>query len=193
MSPVSSYASISHQPWPDFLPPSLAALSDPRPHPNLGALPPSRRPASNRGHATMQDELDELDQEEDDFYNRMMDIRQYGYSWLVPLGRQHTHDDDAESVFDTSALAGDGNATFDSLGQPIPAFDAGADGGGGAPGGAGGEAQDEAPVRDLDAEIEDADAETGSESEGEGSEVGGGRGRAGGGGVETEGEESMQT
>ncbi|BGP13988.1 hypothetical protein JCM10213_005574 [Rhodosporidiobolus nylandii] len=155
------YASTSTQPWPTFLPPVLKALSDPRPHPDPSSLPASRRYKGK--HATLQDEIDELEQEEDDYWNGTAEVRHYGYSWLVPLGRQHTHDEDAESAF-TASPRHDPNSTFDSaLGAQI------------LPPGAGGGAHeqqqpaDEAPVRDLDADIEDADT---SGSSGGGSEVG---------------------
>ncbi|GAA5890394.1 hypothetical protein JCM6882_008822 [Rhodosporidiobolus microsporus] len=196
---MSAYASTSRAAYPPFFPPSLSALSDPRPHPNPSSLPPSRRPWGK--HATLQDELDDLEAEEDEFYNHMMDVRQYGYSWLVPLGRQNTHDEDAEDAFHPHGLPsspGAGNDTFDSAtgaaggveGQPPPA------GGGGN----NGPAVEEPPVIDLDADIEDADASaessvdgTGSEAGESASERGGGEGRGTtGGGGDGGGEESMQ-
>ncbi|GAA5833333.1 hypothetical protein JCM11251_005207 [Rhodosporidiobolus azoricus] len=210
---MSSYASTSAAPWPAFLPPSLRALSDPRSHPNPSALPASRRPWTTKpAHKTLQDELDELEADEDDFYNQMMDVRQYGYSWLVPLGRQNTHNEDAEDAFHPHALpsspAGDdANASFDSAtGAPFTAGQ-GQGHGSGQGGTTGGDVPPEAPVRDLDAEIEDADASSEEDEEEDGSEEGsapsergvetvaaggagvGGEDRRGG---ESGGEESMQ-
>ncbi|GAA6001016.1 hypothetical protein JCM10207_007375 [Rhodosporidiobolus poonsookiae] len=86
MAAFSSHASTSTAPWPAFYPPALKQLSDPRPHPNPSSLHPSRR--NNGKYATLQDELDELDAEEDEFYNSMMDVQHHGYLWLVPLAKQ---------------------------------------------------------------------------------------------------------
>ncbi|BGO97829.1 putative DNA mismatch repair protein [Rhodotorula toruloides ATCC 204091] len=166
--------------WPAYYPPSLRYLSDPRPHPDPSKLPPSRRyrsQASGVKVRTMQDELDQLDVDEDELYNAKMDTRQYGYSWLVPLGRQNTHEEDIESQYGSSPHASrladplnlDGDFDFD-----FPYLRHGADGPG--EGGAGRERfgvqrglpQEEedadVEVRDLDDEIEDADAASQSES-----------------------------
>ncbi|BGP30204.1 hypothetical protein JCM10296v2_001956 [Rhodotorula toruloides] len=176
--------------WPTYYPPSLRYLSDPRPHPDPSKLPPSRRyrPQGSGDKAlTMQDELDQLDVDEDELYNQKMDTRQYGYSWLVPLGRQNTHEGDIESQYGSSPHASrladplnlDGDFDFD-----FPYLRHGADG----PGEGGGrgrfaaqrglpqeEEDADVEVRDLDDEIEDADAasqsgsgeEDGEEVEGE--------------------------
>ncbi|GAA5866045.1 hypothetical protein JCM8547_002926 [Rhodosporidiobolus lusitaniae] len=186
---MSAFASTSRLPNPHFYPPSLRDLSKPRSHTNGRR---SSGPGGKGKQRTLQDDLDELDADEDEYYNNLMDVRQYGYSWLVPLGRQNTHDDDAESAFGSA-----GDQTFDSaLGQPLP-LDLGGQPGG-QPGGGEGEGAGEAPVRDLDAEIENADASTasssGSEAEdetGEASEVEGRReAQAGQTAADTEGEES---
>ncbi|BGP38078.1 hypothetical protein JCM10450v2_002009 [Rhodotorula kratochvilovae] len=162
--------------WPAFLPPSLSYLSDPRPHPDPASLPASTRYRPHAGGwgaskpRTMQDDLDDLDRVEDEHYNRTMDTRQYGYSWLVPLGRQSTHDEDADSAFSTSPHHGLDTTLDLALSPPH--------------GGAGGfvppaaAAADDAPVVDLDAEIEDADATTGSDDDaGSGTDTGSETGR----------------
>ncbi|GAA5970161.1 hypothetical protein JCM11641_000297 [Rhodosporidiobolus odoratus] len=193
MPTFAPYPSTNSQPYPTFLPPALKALRDPKPRANLDSLPPSKRYSG-----TLQDELDALENDEDDFYGHMLDVRHYGNSWLVPLGRQHTHDEDVESAL-SSSPRGDPNGTFD-LGPPLDL-----NGGPGAgPAAGGGDGAPEAPIRDLDAEIEDADeSDSGSEnasgSEGNRSASEGGGGGRGGvspasgrGGSSEIGEESMQ-
>ncbi|GAA6057682.1 hypothetical protein JCM3770_003839 [Rhodotorula araucariae] len=143
-------------PWPACYPPSLAYLSDPHPphsHAGPASLPAPWGTAKPR---TMQDDLDDLDRDEDILYTRLqtMDTRQYGYSWLVPLGRQSTHDEDADSAFSTSPHHGLDTTLDLALSPPNHA-------GGFVPPAA----ADDAPVVDLDAEIEDADADTTTGSE----------------------------
>jgi len=46
------------------------------------------------GGPTLQDEADELDKEEADWYDSLHEITSFGYNTLIPLGKQHTHDDD---------------------------------------------------------------------------------------------------
>ncbi|KPV75999.1 uncharacterized protein RHOBADRAFT_43434 [Rhodotorula graminis WP1] len=139
-------------PWPSLLPPSLAYLSDPRPHPDPASLPASRRSTSQHPPGTpprsLQDHLDQLDKDEDDHYAQVLNLRHYGHSWLVPLGRQHTHDEDADSAFSTSPHQGLDSAL--ELGNSPPRHDA-------APLPPTGD-DAAAPVVDLDADIEDADA-----------------------------------
>ncbi|GAA5963535.1 hypothetical protein JCM21900_004543 [Sporobolomyces salmonicolor] len=147
--------------WPTFYPPSLKNLPAPRPHPHPSSLPASIRylneppppfGASTR-YRTLQDEVDDLDQEEDDAYQRSVDVRQYGYSWLVPLGRQNTHEEDEGSNYSSPrsihlpSLSQDPNLSVDV------AANSGAQGG--------------ERVRDLDAEIEDADASSDDDEDGE--------------------------
>ncbi|TNY22517.1 hypothetical protein DMC30DRAFT_415059 [Rhodotorula diobovata] len=156
--------------WPALLPPALAYLSNPHPHPAPHSLPASHR-YQPRGAAlgssgphprTLQDDLDDLDRDEDDHYSHIIDTRQYGHAWLVPLGRQNTHDEDADSAFSTSPHHGL-DTTLDLGASPPRA-------GGAAPAAAdaAGAQDDDAPVVDLDAEIEDADA-TGESGSGSGS------------------------
>ncbi|BGP22938.1 DNA mismatch repair protein [Rhodotorula toruloides] len=174
--PTGRAPSPPREAWPAYYPPSLRYLPDPRPHPDPSKLPPSRRygpQGSGDRVRTMQDELDQLDVDEDELYNAKMDTRQYGYSWLVPLGRQNTHEEDIESQYGSSPhgsrladpLNLDGDFDFD-----FPSLRHGADGEGGRGGRSGlrrGLQQDEdadVEVRDLDDEIEDADAASQSES-----------------------------
>ncbi|GAA5901493.1 hypothetical protein JCM8208_001817 [Rhodotorula glutinis] len=149
--------------WPSLYPPSLAYLSDPRPHPDPASLPASRRSASQHPPGTpsrsLQDHLDQLDKDEDDHYAHVLNLRHYGHSWLVPLGRQHTHDEDADSAFSTSPHQGLDSAL--DLGNSPPRHDLPAlPATGAAAAAAAGQDGDDgaAPVVDLDADIEDADA-----------------------------------
>ncbi|POY76635.1 hypothetical protein BMF94_0227 [Rhodotorula taiwanensis] len=93
--------------WPAYYPPSLRALSDPRPYPEPRKLPPSTRGSSSsngrRDYArTLQDDLDDLDNDEDHHYTQVYDLRQYGHAWLIPLGRQRTHDEEVDSQYASS-------------------------------------------------------------------------------------------
>lgn len=117
--PTARYSSSSSTAlWPAYYPPALGSLSDPRPHPEPAKLPPSVRYRNRNHHRTLQDELDQLDNDEDLHYNQVRrpprlperettplthprprqvyDLRQYGHSWLVPLGRQRTHDEEVD-------------------------------------------------------------------------------------------------
>ena len=71
--------------WPELFPPSLAYLSDPRPHPDPSSLPASRRSTSQappgypaRSH---QAHLDHLDKDEDDHYSQVRDLAPSSSSW----------------------------------------------------------------------------------------------------------------
>ncbi|GAA5905680.1 hypothetical protein JCM5296_001805 [Sporobolomyces johnsonii] len=151
--------------WPAFYPPSLKNLPTPRPHPNPASLPASIRylnePPPPFGvttrYSTLQDEIDDLDQEEEDAYSSSVEVRQYGYSWLVPLGRQNTHEEDEGSNYSSPrsihlpSLSLDPNLSVDAAGNSAP------QGGG--------------HVRDLDAEIEDADASSDDDEDGDEDEI----------------------
>lgn len=101
--PTARYSSSSSTAlWPAYYPPALGSLSDPRPHPEPAKLPPSVRYRNRNYHRTLQDELDQLDNDEDLHYNQVYDLRQYGHSWLVPLGRQRTHDEEVDSQYHSS-------------------------------------------------------------------------------------------
>ncbi|GAA6016577.1 hypothetical protein JCM8202_006090 [Rhodotorula sphaerocarpa] len=172
---------------PAAYPPSLRSLSDPRPHPNPAKVPASTRYASGR---TLQDDLDDLDADEDAHYTQVYDLRQYGHAWLVPLGRQRTHDEDADSMLNSSPNAGahepDGSfspppnigaGAGDALPRPVPLNldePAAAARRHGARLPTGGrrafepedsDADEEEAAVDLDAEIEDADATRGSSAD----------------------------
>ncbi|GAA5972780.1 hypothetical protein JCM8115_006554 [Rhodotorula mucilaginosa] len=181
--PTARHSSSSSALWPTYYPPALRSLSDPRPHPEPAKLPPSVRYRNHNYHRTLQDDLDDLDNDEDNHYNQVYDLRQYGHSWLVPLGRQRTHDEEVDSQYHSSPNhhPTDGDLSFSPPLHPI-------DGGGGGGGGGGGPqveyydgvlnldelARRPGPLRipprddddddggegvvDLDAEIEDADA-----------------------------------
>ncbi|GAA5996413.1 uncharacterized protein JCM10292_007591 [Rhodotorula paludigena] len=173
--PTARSPSPAPSAWPTFLPPSLAYLSDPRPHPVPRALPPSARyrptPGSDalapaRGEHTLQSEMDALDAEEEAHYGQMMDTRHYGHAWLVPLGRQNTHDEDADSTFSTSPHHNGLDGTLDLTLSPHANGRGDLAGGEAGDGGGGGDG--DAPVVDLDAEIEDADAERSTASGGSG-------------------------
>ncbi|ORY40629.1 hypothetical protein BCR35DRAFT_311399 [Leucosporidium creatinivorum] len=175
--------------WPALHPPLLTRLPRPPVHPNPASLPPSQRYKSNQ-FPTLQDEIDQLDWDEDQWINSLHDTRGFGFSWLVPLGRQNTQEEDAESAFSSSPRATSAEPLPDEAAQPN---------------GINGDASMEgAEVVDLDADIEDADADatvSGSEEEedeeeGSGSEAGTGSGTASsqedlgmrsGAGTETEG------
>ena len=117
--PTARYSSSSSALWPAYYPPALRSLSDPRPYPEPAKLPPSVRYRNHDYHRSLQDDLDDLDNDEDNHYNQVSrhvfsnssvetpetssspsrqvyDLRQYGHSWLVPLGRQRTHDEEVD-------------------------------------------------------------------------------------------------
>ncbi|KAK4053102.1 hypothetical protein OIV83_001837 [Microbotryomycetes sp. JL201] len=114
---------------------------------------------SNGGHdrwATVQDKLDALDKLESEWHNAMSETRNFGYSWLVPLGKLQTREEDNESDAASSPRMSLVGAGSPQLFQDDPAAAAAAaermarDGDDVAP--------NQGPVRDLDADIEDADA-----------------------------------
>lgn len=197
--------------WPSLHPPLLTRLPRPPVHPNPANLPPSQRFKSNQ-YPTLQDEADQLDWEEDHWINsvrsvlssslvlplradqpstaeQLHDTRGFGFSWLIPLGKQNTQEEDAEVCLSSfllslplpprlpppSSLANLPNHSLapQSTWAPTPRSSSPAvpvlepaeladegEGGGGL---------------DLDAEIPDADADadTGASSGGEGGEGGG--------------------
>ncbi|GAA5978071.1 hypothetical protein JCM10908_004217 [Rhodotorula pacifica] len=108
--------------WPTYYPPALRTLSDPRPHPEPAKLPPSIRYSSQNYTRTLQDDLDDLDNDEDNHYNQVYDLRQCGHSWLVPLGRQRTHDEEVDSQYYSSPnhQPTDGDLSFSPPLNPPP-------------------------------------------------------------------------
>ncbi|GAA5872500.1 hypothetical protein JCM3774_006839 [Rhodotorula dairenensis] len=181
--------------WPAYYPPKLRALSDPRPHREPATRPPSSRYADRSTYQrTLQDDLDDLDNDEDSHYNHVYDLRQYGHAWLIPLGRQRTLDEEFDSQYPSSP----NEPTLGDLSFSPPILPSNNINGGGGGGGehvpglnlgrplhhgpqragfgpaaatARGRAllddeadQDQEPVVDLDAEIEDADATRDSDS-----------------------------
>ncbi|KAK4058682.1 hypothetical protein OIO90_000126 [Microbotryomycetes sp. JL221] len=114
--------------------------------------------------ATVQDHIDALDKAEDDLYNAMHDTRSFGYSWLVPMGKLQTREEDIDSEVGSSPraraqsppmlvapVAATAAATTTTTDQPTT--DAATTGNNN-----NGDDVGTEPVRDLDAEIEDADA-----------------------------------
>ncbi|KAI5477822.1 hypothetical protein MNV49_005906 [Pseudohyphozyma bogoriensis] len=154
--------SYSSGAWPALNPPLLNRLPQPPVHPSHPSLPPSIRYRVFH-RPNLQDDADALQWEEDQLLHKHEDIRNYGSSWLVPLGRQQTQEEDAESQFSSSPRPGTPvDQTLDeapslNLAGDAPAAD-----------GAQGETGD-APEVDLDAEIEDRDSEE-EEDEEEGEE-----------------------
>lgn len=69
--PTARHSSSSSALWPTYYPPALRSLSDPRPHPEPAKLPPSVRYRNHNYHRTLQDDLDDLDNDEDNHYNQV--------------------------------------------------------------------------------------------------------------------------
>lgn len=71
-------------------------------HPNLprstaSQLNPSRHLPT--GGPTLQDEADQLDKEEAEWYDHLHEVTSFGYNTLIPLGKQHTQEDDQDVSF----------------------------------------------------------------------------------------------
>ncbi|GAA6025702.1 hypothetical protein JCM11491_000339 [Sporobolomyces phaffii] len=162
----------------EFYPPTLSALvahrTAPDRVPNPRDVPPSTRyrnqappPFGGDGRTrydTLEQEIDALDHLQEEHEIRLCDTKEFGYSWLVPLGRQTTHEeeDDDASQFSTSLSTGHPHRALDLL-PPPPEL-------GPDPAGrrtattladeadpSGRAREGDASVVDLDAEIEDAD------------------------------------
>ena len=48
------------------------------------------------GGPTLQDEADQLDKEEADWYDSLHEVTSFGSNTIIPLGKQHTHDEDQD-------------------------------------------------------------------------------------------------
>ncbi|GAA6059422.1 hypothetical protein JCM10212_003654 [Sporobolomyces blumeae] len=155
--------------WPPFYPPLLKALLPSASTYANGSDHLDRRdwPASTRyvdtppppfgaasRYDTLQQEADALDDEEEDWEIRNSDIKQYGYAWLVPLGRLNTHEEDEGSQYTASPQQPSFSLDLPPLLNATNTAQPGQ--------GPAGDEAEEPRVVDLDAEIEDADA---SESE----------------------------
>ncbi|SCV69104.1 BQ2448_2124 [Microbotryum intermedium] len=138
--------------YPRLDPPLLTRLPRPPRDANPSAQPASKRFA-DKLYPTLQDELDELEYQEEQHLSSMHEIRSFGFSWLVPLGRQNTQEEDLESTYSNSPppgsppLISDNNGALATGATQID------------------EAMAEAVEVDLDAEIEDADQAASTASE----------------------------
>ncbi|GAA5900518.1 uncharacterized protein JCM6883_002869 [Sporobolomyces salmoneus] len=177
---------------PMFYPPTLSSLvnrdvppRDPRTLPASirfqNQPPPPFGGSKSIRYDTLEQEIEALEQLEEDHEIRNSDIKEFGYSWLIPLGRQNTHeeddDDDLSQTSTSPRNAGQSSHShhhhraLDQLPPPpglddiLPPTRR--------PGRVGRVEDEESTgeaVVDLDAEIEDADQEdSDEEEEGEGS------------------------
>ncbi|GAA5953986.1 hypothetical protein JCM3765_000715 [Sporobolomyces pararoseus] len=94
-----------------FYPPHLSSLLNRQnPLPCPSTLPASRRfknqsppPFGTCRFDNLQQEIDTLEHLEDDHDLRNSEIKEFGYSWLIPLGRQNTHEEeDSDDLSQTS-------------------------------------------------------------------------------------------
>ncbi|GAA5980891.1 hypothetical protein JCM5350_003743 [Sporobolomyces pararoseus] len=207
-SPPPRLSTWSSSSSPMFYPPHLSSLLNrTNPLPSPSSLPASRRFKNQSpppfGSATtttatrfdsLQQEIDALEQLEDDHDLRNSEIKEFGYSWLIPLGRQNTHEEeDSDDLSQTSTSprnatgGGGGGVTGTTTTMTTHHTQRGTTGGGmdflPPPPELGFEEQqpqmgarrsqrfedgqevEEAPVVDLDADIEDADRSTEDEED----------------------------
>ncbi|SGY72888.1 BQ5605_C005g03225 [Microbotryum silenes-dioicae] len=137
--------------YPRLDPPLLTRLPRPPRVANPYAQPASKRFADTL-YPTLQDKLDQLDYLEEQHLSSMHEIRSFGFSWLVPLGRQNTQEEDLESTYSNSPPPGSPPLISDTDGAL-------------ATGAQIDEVMADVAEVDLDAEIEDADQAASSASE----------------------------
>ncbi|KAM0753742.1 hypothetical protein T439DRAFT_322632 [Meredithblackwellia eburnea MCA 4105] len=146
--------------WPPLHPPLLTRLPQPPKHADPNSVAPSMR--YRAAQRTLQDDADVLDYEEEAFALQQTDTRNYGFTWLIPLGRQNTQEEDAESTFSPSPRP-ETPGMDQTVDEPQQVEGVATEGAvGAATGGTEGEGEGE---RDLDADIESVDSEPEPEPE----------------------------